>query len=52
MWTLLALAVGALAAWGSDLLHPSLFRSLLLPLLGSAASRDRCVSIEGTGSPG
>lgn len=37
MRTLIALAVGALAAWGSDLLHPSVFRSLVLPLLSAAA---------------
>ena len=37
MRTLLALVIGALAAWGSDLLHPSGFRSLVLPIVSAAA---------------
>lgn len=35
--TLLALLVGTLAAWHSNLLHPSRFFSLFLPLLALAA---------------
>ncbi|GEM_PF-6158601 len=37
MRALPAFAVAALAAWGSDLAHPSTLRSVVLPLLAAVA---------------